>query len=88
MPRKPKRERVYVSYRKGDGLWHVANSTRTEHVASMTTKRDAVAAAVGYCRSRAREEGRHLSLYIKGKTGRVQEERTYPRGSDPHPPKG
>lgn len=28
------------------------------------------------------------SLLVHGKTGRIQEERTYPRSSDPHPPKG
>jgi uncharacterized protein DUF2188 len=28
------------------------------------------------------------SVRIKGRDGRVQEERTYPRSSDPYPPKG
>lgn len=84
----PKRRRLYVSHSKRDKTWRVTEGGKpVRPTTSWSTKAAAVAWATLYCRNEA-TRGQWLSLYIKGKDGRVQEERTYPRSSDPHPPKG
>lgn len=52
-----------------------------------TTQRDAIRWAVQWCRAEA-AAGKHLTLKIKRPNGKIRDERTYPRSSDPKRSKG
>lgn len=74
-----KRKEVHVV--PWPGGWAVKVSGKLfDHV---PTKAEAVAMAVDFCRGAGL-----CSLKIHDRKGRVQSERTYPKGSDPYPPKG
>lgn len=68
-----------------DEGWHV---TRDSHVLQWhADKTGAVLDAVDRAVSEA-EQGGLTSLRIKGQDGRIQQERTYPRSSDPRRTRG
>ena len=50
-------------------------------------KSDAVSAGARWCRSEA-AAGKLLTLKIKGRDGKIRDERTYPRSSDPKRSRG
>lgn len=52
-----------------------------------TTQRDAIRWAVQWCRAEA-AAGKRLTLKIKRPNGKIRDERTYPRSSDPKRSKG
>ena len=68
---------------KKDDRW-VGQSTSGMAVASGRTKDEAVRATASY----ARQAGTPTSVRIHGRDGRIQEERTYPRGADPRSSRG
>lgn len=83
-----KRRLVWVSWRKATGWWHV-RETGVGDLDTFVRKADAVDLAVRYCNAEA-SDGSWLSLRIKRRDGQIEArgERTYPRSSDPSPPKG
>lgn len=50
-------------------------------------KEDALTVSLWWCLENVKSGG-CSSLRIHGRDGRIQEERTYPRNSDPNPPAG
>lgn len=52
-----------------------------------TTQRDAIGWAVLWCRTQA-QAGKRLTLKIKRPNGKIRDERTYPRSSDPRRSRG
>ncbi|HET7655745.1 MAG TPA: DUF2188 domain-containing protein [Luteimonas sp.] len=60
--------------------WKVTLAGKT--MEAFATKQKAVAAAVGVAQGMGLPEA-PVSLKIKGRDGKVQEERTYPRSADP-----
>ncbi len=79
------RARLYVSYRPKRSVWVVTE--RGVELAAAGTKAAAVTRAVEMAHARA-GAGERLSVYVRAKDGRIVDERTYPRSSDPHPPRG
>lgn len=69
----------------GASGWKVTRSGRK--VSGASRKADAQRAAVQLAHVLA-NAGRLVSLKIKGRDGRIQEERTYPRSSDPRRTRG
>lgn len=80
-----KRQGIHVMYRKAKKVWEV--------------KENGILMECFRLREEARKHARHLALkivarcgvasvYFHRKDGEITEERTYPRSSDPHPPKG
>lgn len=67
------------------GGWKLTKGGRrvTGHLRKSDTVRDAVVLAKALV-----VQGGKVSLRIKGRDGRIQEERTYPRSSDPRRTKG
>ncbi|MBS3765348.1 DUF2188 domain-containing protein [Candidatus Bipolaricaulota bacterium] len=63
-----------------DGNWQVKAEGAKRASSKHGTKKEAVKTA----RERARKQS--SQIFIHGKNGRIQEERTY--GNDPHPPDG
>ncbi|MAL18500.1 MAG: hypothetical protein CL670_12445 [Balneola sp.] len=60
-------------------------STENAKRASVTgdTKREVQEKTINIAKNKG-----NSSVVIHGRNGRIQEERTYPKGSDPYPPKG
>jgi hypothetical protein len=75
----PRRKVLTVD--KASAGWKVASGGST--LAEARTKAQAVRRGVQLAK-----EGQPSSLQIKGRDGRIQEERTYPRSSDPRKTKG
>jgi hypothetical protein len=75
-----KRTRYHVT--PGGNDWKIQRGGSSRASARFETKAQAL--------SRAREMARNsgAQLFIHGRDGKIQEERTYPRSSDPHPPSG
>jgi hypothetical protein len=69
-----KRGDRWVGERKGGGRIYVEGGTKAKAVSNAAKK--------------AKRDPRSVSLRIHGKDGRIQEERTYPRASDPASSKG
>ena len=76
-----KRTPIHVVWSKSEKRWLVKVNGKI--LAGFPRK----VMAVGHARLSAVAE-QPSSLRIHGKNGRIQEERTYPRGSDPYPPRG
>lgn len=79
-----KRIRVEVCPSDG-GLWWKVVTPRK--VYRTTTQRDAIRWAVQWCNAEA-DNGKRLTLKIKRPNGKIRDERTYPRSSDPKRSKG
>ena len=78
-------KRVRLEVKPANGGWVVTeNGKRREW---QQWKLNAVDAATGHAWALAKVGGL-VSLRIHGRDGRYQSERTYPRGSDPFPPRG
>ncbi len=77
-----KRQRYHVNPRP-DGKWEV----KKEKGARASSVADTKAEAVSEGRQIAKNAG-DSQLIIKKMDGTIEKEYTYPRGSDPHPPKG
>ena len=72
-----------VEIKKGRNGW-TAKSKNGRAFATGRTK----AAVVKKAAAKARKSTRPVTLRIRGRNGRVQEERTYPRSADPKSSKG
>jgi hypothetical protein len=82
-----KRIRIEVAPQKGNTAWPwkiTADSVRMEE---FPTQEAATRAATGVCKGLA-DAGKIVTLKIKLANGRIREERTYPRSSDPRSSKG
>jgi hypothetical protein len=79
-----KRIRVEVAPLKGGG-WTVKADSELKF--EFNTQADAITAAVEWCHAEAKG-GALLTLKIKRPNGKVRDERTYPRGSDPKRSRG
>jgi hypothetical protein len=69
-----KRGDRWVGERKGGGRIYADGATKAKAVSNAAKK--------------AKRDPRNVTLRIHGKDGRIQEERTYPRASDPVSSKG
>jgi hypothetical protein len=78
------RIRVEVAPKSGGG-WTVKADGELKF--EFNTQGDAIGAAVKWCRSEA-QGGELLTLKIKRRNGKVRDERTYPRSSDPKRSRG
>lgn len=81
--RKGKRIVYRVRWNRADACWNVDSWQDVKYVLTLcSTKRK----AVDYAREQARrkaDDGRLTQVVIFGKDGRIIEENTYPRSSDP-----
>ncbi len=83
MPRKVGKLTRYDVGPDGKGGWKGEKQGSQRAIISTETKREAVQRTI----QAAKRDGT-ASVRIRGRDGRVQEERTYPRSRDKHPPKG
>ena len=72
-----------VEIKKGRNGW----TAKTKNGRAFATGRTK-AALVKKAAAKARRSTRPMSLRIRGRNGRIQEERTYPRSADPKSSKG
>ena len=77
------RRRFHVTYDKDKGDWKVQDQTGQRASHRAPTKEEAVQKG-----RKTAQSGGDSSLVIHKKDGKIQEERTYPRKSDPYPPSG
>ncbi len=84
MPRAPKRVVYEVQHDSKQANWKGIVEGSTRAVVRAPTKEQAVKQTIA--KAKARPEP--TSVRIKKEDGTVQEERTYPRRSDPYPPPG
>lgn len=77
--------RIAVRWLRDREVWIVNDGTFDPPL--IRRKADAIRDAIARARAWA-ESGGSVSLRIYGKNGRIQEERTYPRSSDPRRSKG
>jgi hypothetical protein len=83
MANKKTKKMKRVDVVKGSGEW-VGELKSGDTYARGATKADAVRKTA----RKAKKDSRNVTVRIHGADGRVQEERTYPRGTDPRSSKG
>ena len=79
----PNRARVHVTFDEKRGGWKAEAEGSNRTVARGGKKTEVKKAAI----ETAKAAG-YTSVVIHRKDGVIQEERTYPRSQDPHPPRG
>lgn len=87
----PTRERWEVAWMSSARQWGVFNRTLRTRAGTWPTKQQAVRDAVWFARQyveKHADQGASAELRIKGRNGRIQDARTYPRSSDPRRSKG
>ena len=77
------KKRVHITYDKKQKNW----KAEAEGAKRAQARSDTKAELIQKTAQAARRHG-DTSVVIHKKDGKIQEERTYPRSKDPHPPKG